>query len=60
MSLPVAPEFGMVCDGEDVEIEILGHLGKVKFSWYRAAPEEWESLEEIAYRVVEWSGVNED
>ena len=60
MSLPVAPDFGMVDDGEDVEIEILGRLGKVKFSWYRAAPEEWAVLEEIAYQVVEWSGMNEN
>ena len=59
MSLPVSPEFGMVCDGEDVEIEMLGRLGKTKFSWFRAAPEEWAVLEEIAYRVVEWSGVND-
>ena len=60
MSLPISPAFGMVDDGEDVEIEIIGQLSKVKFSWYRAAPEEWALLEEIAYQVVEWSRVNED
>ena len=60
MSLPISPDFGPVNDGENVEIEILGWFGKAKFSWYGAAPEEWEVLEEITYRVVEWSGVNDD
>ena len=51
MSLPISPEFGKVCDGEDVEVEILGQGGKVKFSWYGAALEEWAVLKEIALNV---------
>jgi hypothetical protein len=60
MSLPVAPEFGMVCDGEDVEVEIFGQSGGIKFNWYGAAPAEWSVLAEIIYKFIKWSGVDGD
>ena len=59
-SLPVSPEFPMVHDGEDVEVEIRGRFGMSKYTWFGAAPEEWKLLDEIAYTVNSWSGIDDD
>ena len=59
-SLPVSPEFPMVHDGEDVEVEVRGRFGMSKYSWFGAPPEEWKLLEEIAYTVNSWSGIDDD
>ena len=59
-ALPVSPNFPSVRDGEDVEVEIRGRFGMSKYSWFGAPPEEWKLLDELAYKVISWSGINED
>ena len=52
------PKQEMGDDGGFTELEIGGYDGKAVYRWWCAAPESWQPLEDLAWKIRKLSGID--
>lgn len=53
LRVSAVPYFEMGCDGGFTELWSGGYGGKVHYRWWGSAPEGWERLDDLAWRLLE-------